>query len=370
MRVLPERLRERIRSAGAITFHDWMQAALYDREEGYYNRANIQRWGREGDYRTSPERSPLFAAAFARYFAGLYESLNRPAQWTIVEVGAGAGHFAEGMLDTLQRRYPQVFTATRYLIDETSESLSKAAKGRLSRFAKRVEFVSVHDTPPIEAGLVFSNELLDSFPVHRVTRSDDQLSEFYVTVAETRATGETGEFRWTEGPLSTPRITQYLDFVGVTLREGQIAEINPGVEDWLATIADRLANGYIVTVDYGAEAPELYGTAEREQGTLRAFRRHKLVDDLLARPGEQDLTTTIDWSFVKKMGLSLGFETVEFERQDRFLLKAGLLEELEAMLAEKETEAEKVELRTSSREMILPDGMAASFQVLVQKKTY
>jgi SAM-dependent MidA family methyltransferase len=145
-------------------------------------------------------------------------------------------------------------------------------------------------------------------------------------------------------------------------------EINLEVEDWLTNIAPRLVNGYLVTVDYGSEAPELYGTAGREQGTLRAFRRHQFVDDVLAHPGDQDLTTTIDWSFVRKLGQRLGLETVEFERQDRFLLKAGLLEELEAVVAGSETEAEKIKLRAASREMILPNGMAASFQVLVQKK--
>jgi SAM-dependent MidA family methyltransferase len=145
-------------------------------------------------------------------------------------------------------------------------------------------------------------------------------------------------------------------------------EINLAVDEWLTSIASRLLYGYLVTVDYGAEASELYGITGREQGTLRAFRRHQLVDDFLAHPGEQDLTTTIDWTFVMTRGERLGLETVEFARQDHFLLKAGLLEELEAIAAEAGSEAEKLRLRTSSREMILPDGMAARFQVLVQQK--
>ncbi|MBA3768113.1 MAG: SAM-dependent methyltransferase, partial [Acidobacteria bacterium] len=112
---LAERLRERIRCEGAITFHDWMQAALYDADEGYYCRPELPRWGRTGDYRTSPERSPLFAATFARYFATLYEKLCAPEVFAIVEAGAGAGHFAAGVLETLRRWYPRVFAATRYV---------------------------------------------------------------------------------------------------------------------------------------------------------------------------------------------------------------------------------------------------------------
>jgi SAM-dependent MidA family methyltransferase len=101
---------------------------------------------------------------------------------------------------------------------------------------------------------------------------------------------------------------------------------------------------------------------------LRAFRRHQLVDDVLADPGEQDLTTTIDWSFVSRIGERVGLEVVEFERQDRFLLNNGLLEELEALVDAANSEAEKQQLRAQSREMILPNGMAASFQVLLQRK--
>src|SRR5687768_18101300 len=117
---LAERLRERIRREGPITFCDWMRAALYDEPEGYYSRSDRQKWGRSADYRTSPERSSLFAATFARYFARLYEQLGRPAHWTIVEAGAGDGHFASGGLETLQAYFPSVFSATHYVIHEVS----------------------------------------------------------------------------------------------------------------------------------------------------------------------------------------------------------------------------------------------------------
>jgi SAM-dependent MidA family methyltransferase len=127
--------------------------------------------------------------------------------------------------------------------------------------------------------------------------------------------------------------------------------------------------GYVVSVDYGAEAEELYSPIANPKGTLRGFQQHRFVADLLARPGEQDLTTTVNWSFVKSEGRRLGFEVVEFERQDRFLLGAGLLEQFELESLQCDGEAERLRLSTAAREMILPDGMAAHFQVLVQKKT-
>src|SRR5882762_6795651 len=125
---LAQRLRERIRREGPITFCDWMRMALYDEDEGYYCRTDRQKWGRAGDYRTSPERSSLFAATFARYFAQLHDQLGSPPEWTMLEMGAGDGRFASGVLQTLQSTFPSVFSATRYFLDEAgpnSRSLTR-----------------------------------------------------------------------------------------------------------------------------------------------------------------------------------------------------------------------------------------------------
>ena len=356
---LAEQLRERINRDGPITFREWMQVALYDDVPGYY-RSRPQIWGREGDYRTSPERSDLFAATFARYFASLYEQLGKPRSFALVEIGGGAGRFAFGVLQTLQAYFPQVFEATRYVFDEISISAQTAARQRLQRFADCVEFDSL-DEVSINPGIVFSNELVDAFPVHRVTCSDGKLGEFYVTL------DVDGQFAWKVGPPSTPELAEYLRRHDISLSEGQVAEVNLQTEVWLAKVAAKLRRGYLITVDYGAEGVELYSSPERAQGTLRAFQRHAFVENLLAAPGNIDLTSTINWTAVRTAGAALGLETVSFARQDHFLLSAGLLDQLELQSANLR-EAEKIRLSTAAREMILPNGMAASFQVLVQKK--
>src|SRR5215213_5440775 len=148
-----------------------MKTALYEPEGGYYQRSDLQRWGRAGDYRTSPERSELFAATFARYFAKLYDQLERPESWTIVECGAGDGRFAAGVLHTLADRLPAVFAATQYVVSEVSDDARQRAQERLIEFGDRVQFCS--DLPPVTAGIYFSNELLDAFPVHRLIKSAD-----------------------------------------------------------------------------------------------------------------------------------------------------------------------------------------------------
>jgi SAM-dependent MidA family methyltransferase len=137
--------------------------------------------------------------------------------------------------------------------------------------------------------------------------------------------------------------------------------------DWISKVAGLLQRGFLVIVDYGAEAFELYDSSLRPAGTLRAFQRHRLSNDALCSPGEQDLTTTIDWTSVKNAGTQAGLRTILLERQDKFLLQAGLLEQLERLTAKALSEADIAALRASARDMILPDGMSASFQVLVQK---
>ncbi|HEX7997877.1 MAG TPA: SAM-dependent methyltransferase [Pyrinomonadaceae bacterium] len=356
------RLRERIRRDGPITFRDWMSAALYDPQEGYYCRTDLARWGRNGDYLTSPQRSPLFAVTFAHYFARLYGELGAPASWTIIEAGAGAGHFAAGVLETLQRDFPEIFARTRYLIDEASADAVVRAKAMLAPFKERVDFgCLLQREEPTGESIVFANELLDAFPVHRVTMREGQLMELFV------GCDEAGEFVWIEDAPSTPRLAEYLHTLRIELAEGQTAEVNLEAVDWFSKVAGLLQRGFLIVVDYGAEAFELYDSSVRPAGTLRAFQRHRLSNDALCSPCEQDLTTTIDWTSVKNAGMQAGLRTILLERQDKFLLQAGLLEQLERLTAKARSEADIAALRASARDMILPDGMSASFQVLVQK---
>lgn len=361
---LAARLRERIRREGPITFCDWMNAALYDSIDGYYCRADRSRWGREGDYRTSPERSSLFAATFARYFAALYEKLGRPAAWTILEAGAGEGYFAWSLLETLLKSFPNVFAATSYVIDEVSPQSIVRTRERLQPFADRIKFQRL-DEVDINPGVVFSNELLDAFPVHRITLSEGEVKEFFVSL------DESGNFAWlldAPSPALLPRLNRYFEEVGGRPEPEHVVEVNLETEEWLRRVAARMRGGYIITVDYGAAAEDLYSPSANSEGTLRGFQRHQFVDDLLARPGEHDLTTTVNWSFVKSVGASLGLRFVELSRQDQFLLANGFLEQLEVESLQAKDDSERLRLSTAAREMILPDGMAAHFQVMVQKK--
>src|SRR5690348_605798 len=229
-----------------------MAAALYDPSFGYYQRRDLQRWGREADYRTSAERSELFAATFARYFARLFEELGCPARWTIVEGGAGEGRFAQRVLRALAEEHSRVFEATQYFIDEVSENSLSRAREALVEFHGRVSFGHLSVFHPSNPWLYFSNELLDAFPVHRIVKE----GELYVTL------GAEDRFVWTIGAFSTPQLAER----ALSLAEGQIIEVNLGVDDWFVSVAAKVSHGFVVTVDYGAEEDELYDPLLRPNG--------------------------------------------------------------------------------------------------------
>jgi SAM-dependent MidA family methyltransferase len=133
-------------------------------------------------------------------------------------------------------------------------------------------------------------------------------------------------------------------------------------------VAGLFDRGFVITVDYGAERSELLESPDRFAGTLRAFRRHQMVPNVLAAPGEQDLTTTVDWTQLKEAGRRAGLRATRFERLDQFLVAEGLTDVLSEMLRQAVDQVEAVRLTTGAREMIMPHGLTASFQILVQEK--
>jgi SAM-dependent MidA family methyltransferase len=151
------------------------------------------------------------------------------------------------------------------------------------------------------------------------------------------------------------------------LQEGQIVEINPDADRFIARAAQLLERGFIITVDYGDEREGLVNNPYRLQGTLRAAYHHEVSSDVLQGVGRRDLTTTIDWTQLREAGDREGLTVVDYQQLDRFLMNEGLLAELELATRDAD-EGEKASLNAGAREMIMPDGMAASFQVLVQRK--
>ena len=281
-----------------------------------------------------------------------------------MEAGAGSGHFARGVLQTLANQFQNVFASTRYVIDEISVPAQTLCREQLKMFGDQVEFASVGNVR-LEAGVIFSNELLDAFPVHRLTLQGSELREFFVDV------DANGNFAWVIRAPSTARLQAHLDLCGTELLEGQIVEVNLELENWVETMAASLRQGFVISVDYGATASDLYASSPddpRFGGTLRGFRRHSFVDDVLANPGGHDLTASVNWTAVEKLGELHQLQVIDFKPQDKFLIDAGLLNQLEIESRNVNGDADKLRLSTAAREMILPDGMAVKFQVMTQRK--
>ena len=270
---LSERLRDRIAREGPISFADFMGAALQDPEEGYYARGAAI--GEGGDFLTSPHVTPAFAAAFARLFSIDAEAM--PGAVDFVEVGAGDGRFLEDFIAALGRMDPGLHARLRVTAVEASAGARRILASRGILPQPRV-LTSVDELPASSvSGWIFSNELYDALPVIRVVGSEDGLREMRVD-----ARGE--DFVWSLAPAD-PALVQHLQGFGVTLAPGQQGEIAPLAETLQTRLAEALARGWIVTVDYGHPARVLYHPFARPNGTLAVHRSGRRGGDPLSQPG-------------------------------------------------------------------------------------
>jgi SAM-dependent MidA family methyltransferase len=309
-------LRERIERDGPITFREFMQAALYHPRYGYYQ-TSAGGMTRGGDYVTSPEVHPVFGALVAKQLREMWNVMSRPGRFDVVEVGGGTGALARDVLGSEAARDPSFGAALRYQIVETSPQLAQAQRSTLT--VAQIADDAVHWLSALPAnltGCVLSNELVDAFPVHRVVRDGEALREVYVTVRDRRFTDELG-------PLSDEALRSYFDELGLLPGEGCYAEVNLDAVAWMRDVARSLARGYVMTFDYGYEAPELYAPWRRD-GTLLCFYRQSPSSDPYQRIGKQDITSSVDFTVLERAGEAAGLHTIALTDQASFLLRLGL----------------------------------------------
>lgn len=356
---LEQRLIARIRQEGPLTFRDFMEAALYDSNHGYYQTGRLK-IGSKGDYYTSSNVHQAFGAVLADAFAHLHSSLSaHDGPRVIVEIGAGTGRLASDILKALEERHPAFFQQVEYIIVEASEAMVARERELLARFEGHVRWSNLAELEPTPvSGIFFSNELVDALPVHRVRFKESRIEEQYVTV------GEGLVLTW--GAPSTPRFVSYFERTGVTPAEGQIAEINLDAIDWLAEVSRALERGFLITIDYGDESPLIYADG-RENGTLRSFYNHRLIDSPLERVGEQDITASVNFTALMEFGRQSDLETVSYERQVAFLIRMGLIQMIEQREGKYPSRKELSE-RLALKNLFVPGGVSDNFRVLIQRK--
>jgi SAM-dependent MidA family methyltransferase len=355
---LAELLAERIRRYGPITFADYMRECLYHPVHGYYSKAESTRFA---DYYTSVDLHPIFGRLLARQFAEMWESLGRPERFALVEAGAGVGRLASHILDFSAAKLPDFYSALRYVAVERSASRREQAAIRLKEHTDAGHFSASIEIPVhIPQGCLFSNELIDALPVHRVIMDSGGLKEIFVGFNE-------GHFVDFAAPLSTCAINEYFATQGITLHKGQHAEAGLEACDWIREVGRRLERGYVLTIDYGHRAAELFDE-HHMRGTLLAYQNHRVSEDFYAAPGEQDLTAHMNFTALETWGKRSGLETVGCTSQTAFLLALGQGNEFADLYAEGETETERVRSRLQLKTLIYPEGMGERFQVLFQQK--
>jgi SAM-dependent MidA family methyltransferase len=351
-------LAERIRRFGPITFAVYMRECLYHPVHGYYSKAESKRFA---DYYTSVDVHPIFARLLARQFAEMWERLGRPAEFSLVEAGAGVGRFASQVLDFCKAKLPAFYDALRYVAMERSASRREQAAIHSQRHSAAGHFTVSAEIPGhILTGCVFSNELVDALPVHRVVMDGGAMKEIFVGFHD-------GRFVDVLAPLSTCAISEYFAAQSIALHEGQHAEAGLEACDWISEIGRRLERGYVLTIDYGHPAAELFDE-HHTRGTLLAYQNHRVSEDFYASPGEQDLTAHTNFTALESWGKRAGLETVGLTSQTAFLLALGQGNEFADLYDEGQTEAERTKARLQLKTLIHPEGMGERFQVLVQRK--
>ncbi|HEY5648559.1 MAG TPA: SAM-dependent methyltransferase, partial [Nitrospiria bacterium] len=203
------------------------------------------------------------------------------------------------------------------------------------------------------SGCVFSNELFDSFPVRRFIGGRDGINEFFVDWKEDR-------FVEVRGKPGDSAPGEYFRALGSSLSEGRRADISFSAPEWMSSVGRLVKKGFVVTVDYGYPAEELF--SERlKRGTLLCYYRHTANDDPLSRVGEQDITAHVDFSSLARAGQAAGLEVTGFTNQLNFLMGLGVAEDMEGV------DPEAPEMQAVKR-LLARESMGGVFKVLIQHK--
>jgi len=338
-------------NAGWIPFVRYMELALYAPGLGYYT-AGARKLGGEGDFTTAPEMTPLYGQTLAQQAAEVLESgLDQ-----ILEIGAGSGALAAALLTELERldRLPSA-----YYILEVSPDLRERERDllalRVPHLLERV--IWLNRLPTLYEGLIVANEVLDAMPVHIVRAGADRIEEAGVTQNEQN-------FAWAWQPVKDPLRTAA---AALQLPEGYQTEIQLVACAFVRTLAQSMARGVMLLIDYGFPAREYYH-AQRSAGTLMCHYRHRAHPDPFFLPGLQDITSHIDFSAVARAGGEAGLELLGYTGQAQFLINCGITDIM--LRTPPENAAAYLPQAAAAQQLLSPAEMGELFKVIALGKNY
>ncbi len=367
-----QEIRDLIQKNGRITFAHFMQACLYSPRGGFYssrgNRISTH-------FGTSPTSHPVFGALIARQLEQMWHLLGDPPVFHVIEVGSGDGALAQSIVHACWRMAPRLAQVLYYVAadyeprwlqspDHTFDWDNGTGDGMSPSRRDAILGVQRVKTEGLRAfrnvvGCILCNELIDNFPVHRFAIQGGRVKEVFVTSAGGNLTEVLDE-------PSSPRIEERLTSLGLSLTEGYRGEVNLAMEDWTGQLSRALDRGFILTIDYGQLATDLY-SLQNNQGTLVCYHRHVVSSDPYQHIGQQDITCQVDFTSLMRLGDWHGLATVGYALQSQFLTNLGFSSFLDALQTQGLSAARTALSRMAMMTLVDPDEYG-DFKVLAQAK--
>lgn len=303
-----------VKKAGKVSFHDFMEHALYCPEDGYYGSGKVRIGGEKMDFVTHPTlASPFFGQGLVRQLYKMWLKLRRPSEFDLVEIGGGFGILARDILSESKRLYPNFYNAIKYLMVEISPALVEKQKESLKNFQGKADYFqgSVLDFKRKIMGVVLSNELIDSMPIHRIVHKDGDFKEVYVS-------HKGGEFVEELDELSLDQILSYIGNIGMEFLENQQLCVNLKGLLFLERISQNLEKGFIITFDYGDSVEALYG---EDLSHIRVGKERFVGTHPYTHASSADITSDVDFSGLIKAGQELGLKKTFYGSEFDFFKK-------------------------------------------------
>ena len=392
MNALRQKIEQEIRERGPIPFSRYMELCLYDDELGYYSRNAVQ-FGKAGDFYTSSDVHAVFGRLLARQFDQMWRVMGSPETITLKELGPGRGLFAQDVLDWSEKKFPDFFRALHYVLMERSPALRERIKATLHRHlkaekatvgqfdshssgvadpevAKRRHSLARHVSAGNDAGLervpsatartadtptiLFANEFFDALPVEIVSAQ-----------GSLRIDARDGRFVETWAPASAEEL-EFLDRHSIHPEESERVEVPLAAQRHADELFSTLDRGFAVAIDYGYTREEQL--AGRHRGTLKAIRQHSVSDNPYEAPGEQDITSDVNFTALAAAAGKHGMQAQKLVTQSQFLLGIGEANEFADAFEDCRLPQERAKVALQLKHLVTPAGMGESFHVLMASK--
>lgn len=347
----------------AISFYDYMSLCLYHSEYGYYVKDQTK-IGKEGDFYTSSSIGTIMGETIAHYISTQPQATDGQF-FSLVEWGGGTGRLAKHVLDELQNNHNELYELINFISIEESIFHKQLQLQSLTKHQGKVQFVTSGEwfnDKHQENVILFSNELLDAFPVHRLIYNQEEYYEIFVAWDDVEQIFIEKHIKCTD-----PLLLSYIKDENLQLNQGQKFEINTAAKEWMKKLMNSLNSATIITIDYGDLKDEIY-SAHRMEGTLMCYYKHQASQQPYSHVGEQDITSHVNFSSCISVGENMGFNH-SYMTQKEFLFQSGILNKLQQHNITDPFHP-IVKKNRAIRQLLLSDQMSELFKVLIQKKGF